>query len=105
MEMAMIGDKYLTRAFRLIGIETIEATSDDMARKKVEELVSKGECRIIFITENVTLELKALRENLIRAKRYYPLFVVIPDLEGPTTERVKEMYQLVNNAIGVKRSD
>lgn len=105
MEMVMVGDKYLASGFRLIGIETIEAATDDVAAKKVQELVNEGACKIILITEKVALKLKNLRENLIKTRRFYPVFVIIPDLEGPINERIRELRQLVNQAVGVKLGD
>jgi vacuolar-type H+-ATPase subunit F/Vma7 len=102
MEMVMVGDRYLASGFRLIGIDTMEVANDDQAAKKVEELVSEGKCKIIFITEKVALRLKALREGLLKARRFYPVFVVIPDFEGPMNVRTKELHQLVNQAIGAK---
>jgi len=105
IEMVMIGDKYLASGFRLIGIGTIEVANDDLAAKKVEELVFEGTCKIIFITEKVALKLKTLRENLIKTKRYYPVFVIIPDLGGPLKERIRELHQLVNQAVGINLGD
>jgi len=101
----MIGDKYLVSGFRLIGVDTIEVASDDLAAKKVEELVFEGKCKIIFVTEKVAVKLKTLREDLIKTRRFYPVFVIVPDFEGPLNERIKELHQLVNQAIGVKLGD
>ncbi len=102
MEIVLVGDKYLTSGFRLIGINTIEADDDEEAAKKVEELVLSGAFKIFLITEKVALRLRRLREDLLKARKFYPIFMVIPDLEGPINERIKELQQLVNQAIGVK---
>jgi vacuolar-type H+-ATPase subunit F/Vma7 len=102
MEMVMVGDKYLTGGFRLIGMEAIEVVDIDSAVEKVEELVYGEKCRIIVITEKVAAKLKALRQNLLKTRRFYPVFVVIPDFEGPLNERTKELHQLVNQSIGTK---
>lgn len=105
MDMVMIGDKYLAGGYRLIGIETIEVPNDDVAAKKVQELVFEGKFKIIFITEKVAVKLKNFREDLIKTRRSYPVFVIIPDLDGPLNERIKELRQLVNQAVGVKLGD
>jgi len=105
VDMVIVGDKYLVSGFRLVGIETIEVANDDLAAKKVESLVLEGKCKILFITEKVALKLKSLREDLIKTKRYYPVFVIIPDLEGSLHERIRELHQLVNQAVGVKLGD
>ena len=105
MDMVMIGDKYLAGGFRLIGINTIEVSNDDLAAKKVQELAFEGRFKIIFITEKVALKLRNLREDLIKTRRFYPVFVIIPDLEGALNERIRELRQLVNQAVGVKLGD
>lgn len=102
MEMVMVGDKYLASGFRLIGIETNEVTDDDAAAKKVGDIVSEGRYKIIIINERVALKTKALRDNLLMTKKPYPIFLIIPDFEGPLNERTKELHQLVDQAIGIK---
>lgn len=102
METVMVGDKYLASGFRLIGIETIEAIDDDDAAKKVEATVSEGKHKIVVISERVALKTKPLRDNLLTAKKAFPVFLVIPDFEGPRNERIKELRQLIDQAIGIK---
>jgi|SRR5271157_3635341 len=102
MSLIMIGDKYLACGFRLIGIDTIDAPSDDAAAEKVKIVVSEGKHEIIIISERVASKVKALRQSLIKARKPYPLFVIVPDFEGPIDERIGELYKLVNQATGVK---
>ena len=102
MEMVMVGDKYLASGFRLIGIETNEVTDDEAAAKKVEDIVLEGKCEIVIISERVALKIKTLRDSLLVAKKPYPIFLIIPDFQGPLNERIKELHQLVDRAIGVK---
>lgn len=68
------GNSYLAAAFRLIGIETVEAESENSAVAKVEQLVEKGECKILFLSERVALKLKELRERLLKDGGFYPDF-------------------------------
>jgi vacuolar-type H+-ATPase subunit F/Vma7 len=102
MGMVMVGDKYLASGFRLIGIETNEVTDDDAAAKKVENIVSEGKYEIVIISEKVALKIKTLRDGLLVAKKPYPIFLIIPDFQGPLHERIGELHQLVDKAIGVK---
>lgn len=102
MEMVMIGDKYLASGFRLIGIETNEVTDDDTAAKKVEDIVLEGKYEIVIISERVALKTKTLRDSLLAAKKPYPVFLIVPDFQGPLHERIKELHQLVDQAIGIK---
>ena len=102
MGMVMVGDKYLASGFRLIGIESNEVPDDDAAARKVEDIVSEGKHEIVIISERVAVKIKTLRDGLLAAKKPYPIFLIIPDFQGPLHERIKELHQLVNQAIGVK---
>jgi vacuolar-type H+-ATPase subunit F/Vma7 len=102
MEIVMVGDKYLASGFRLIGIETSEVTDDDAAAKKVESIILEGKHKIVIINEKVALKTKTLRDNLLTAKKPYPIFLIIPDFEGSLNERAKELHQLVDEAMGIK---
>lgn len=102
MGIVMIGDKYLATAYRLAGVKTIEADTEDSAVKKVNEVVSEGDYKIVIISERVSLKTKALRQSLLKAKRLYPMFVIVPDFDGVLDERTKELHQLVSQAVGVK---
>ena len=98
----MVGDKYLSSGFRLAGVETVTAENDDQAAKQVEKLMSEGTYKIIILTEKVAMKLKSLREDMLRTKRFYPVFVIVPDFSGTLNERQRELRQLVSQAIGVK---
>ena len=100
--MVMIGDKYLTSGFRLIGIESKEVVDDEAAAKTVEDLVVEGKYEIVIISESVAVKIRTLRDGLLAAKKPYPVFLIIPDFQGPLHERIKELHQLVDKAIGVK---
>jgi vacuolar-type H+-ATPase subunit F/Vma7 len=102
MEMAMVGDKYLASGFRLIGMETFEVADGDAAAKKVEDIVSERKYEIVVISERVALKTKTLRDRLLMSKEPYPVFLIIPDFRSPLNERVKELHQLVDQAMGIK---
>jgi vacuolar-type H+-ATPase subunit F/Vma7 len=102
MDIVMIGDKYLSSAFRLAGIEALEVEDEDSAVAKAEELVEEGKCKILLVTERIAKRLGELREKLLRQKKFYPVFVIIPDFGGALGERKMELAQLVNKSIGAK---
>jgi len=102
MEMVMVGDKYLASGFRLIGIESNEVADDDAAARKVEDIVSEGKYEIVIISERVAAKIRTLRDSLLAAKKPYPIFLIIPDFQGSHHERIKELHQLVDKAVGVK---
>jgi vacuolar-type H+-ATPase subunit F/Vma7 len=102
MDVMIVGDKYLTTLFRLIGIETREAENEDSAVAKAQEIIETGECKVLFVSERIAMRLKNMRENLLNERKVYPILVVIPGFEGVLGERKKELTQLVNRSIGIK---
>jgi vacuolar-type H+-ATPase subunit F/Vma7 len=102
MDVAIVGDRYLTVLFRLLGIETVGVEDPDSAVAKVKQLVEAEDCKVLIITERVASRLKALMETLVKERKNYPVFLVIPDFEGVLGERMKELSQLVNRSVGVK---
>ncbi|HUW48584.1 MAG TPA: V-type ATP synthase subunit F [Patescibacteria group bacterium] len=102
MDIVMIADKYLSSVFRLAGVEALEVEDEDSAVEKAEELVDEGNCKILLVTEKIAMQLGELREKLLRQKKFYPVFVIVPDFGGTLGERKKELTQLVNKSIGVK---
>jgi vacuolar-type H+-ATPase subunit F/Vma7 len=98
----MIGDKYLATCFRLAGVRTIITDSDDEAAERLTELVRNQEAEIAIITERVAIRLKAFREDLLKTGKSLPIFVIVPDFQGPLDERARELHELVNQAVGMK---
>ena len=97
-----MGDRYLTTLFRMVGIDAIEVEDPDSAFAKVKQVVEAGDYKVLLITERVASELRVLREALVKERKSYPVFLVIPDFEGILGERKKELSQLVNRSVGVK---
>jgi vacuolar-type H+-ATPase subunit F/Vma7 len=102
MDIVMVGDRYLTSLFRMVGIDVVEAEDEDSAVAKVQKIVDEESPKILFITEKVALRLKELREELLKEKRFYPVFVIIPDFEGTLGKRKEELREFVNKSMGVK---
>lgn len=102
MDIAVVGDRFLVNVFRLIGIEALETDDDKSAIAKIEEIAERQDPKIVLVAERVALKLKGLREKLLKERRFYPIFVVVPDFEGSLGERNRELRDFVNRSMGVK---
>lgn len=100
MKFYGIADEDTVRGLRLAGIEAHVATTDEQARIALNDLVSRPDCGIIIITEEVALRIQP-QVDVIRLERDRPLIVVIPGSEGPLPGR-KGLRQLVQEAVGVR---
>ena len=69
---------------------------------KLGEIVDSGSYKVIVLPESIAVKASKIREKVIKSGKYYPVFVIIPGFEGPLKERVNEIYQLINLAVGVK---
>jgi len=98
----MVGDKYLTSLFRIVGIDVVEAEDEDSAVAKVQKIVNEESAKILFISERVALRLKELREKLLKERKFYPVFVIIPDFDGVLGTRKEELLEFVNKSMGVQ---
>lgn len=102
MSVVAIGDRYTITALRLAGVEGREVNSVDEAEAVIDQLVKDGKCKVLLVPEDLAIKLKRKRNELIRERRYYPVFAIIPGLGGAIGERTNEIYQLISQAIGVK---
>jgi vacuolar-type H+-ATPase subunit F/Vma7 len=98
----MVGDKYLATCFRLAGVRTVITDNDDETARRLTELVENQEVEIAIITERVAMKLKAFRESLLKTGKSLPIFIIVPDFQGPLNERIRELRELVNRAVGMK---
>lgn len=102
MDVVMVGDKYLAICFRLAGVRTVTTDGDDETARILMGLVENQKAEIAIITERVAMKLKAFRENLLKTGKALPIFIIVPDFQGPLNERIHELRQLVNRAVGMK---
>ncbi len=102
MSIVAIGDRYTITALRLAGIEGKEVNNVHEAEEIIDQLVKDGKCKVLLVPEDLALKLKRKRNELIRERRYYPVFAIIPGFSGAVGERTNEIYQLISQAIGVK---
>ncbi len=101
MSIVAVGDKYLITGLRFAGIKGIEVREEE-APQKIKELVEEKKYKIIIIPESYALKIKGLRNELLRKGESYPIFAVVPGFEGSKKVRLNELYQLINEAVGVK---
>ena len=93
----------MTSIFRLAGADAIMAANDDFAAEQVKQIISKDDYKVIIVTEKVSSKLRETRDALLKERRAYPIFVVVPDFEeGALGLRAKELQDLVNRSVGVK---
>ena len=101
-KVAIIAEKYLATGYELAGIVAFPVESLDEAKSKLKEIMSTGEYRIILLPEKLASQLREERENPLEIGGVPSLFVIIPDFEGPTGERTKELHDIISKAVGVK---
>ena len=100
MSIVSIGDEFFVNNFRLVGVPGFVAKNEIEARNKIEELIKERKCKIVVIPESMAIKLKKDREKW--REGVYPIFAIVPGLEGPKGERLHELYFLVSQAVGVK---
>ncbi|MEM3383024.1 MAG: V-type ATP synthase subunit F [Nitrososphaerales archaeon] len=100
MNIVALGDDFFITNFRLAGVPGFVVNNEEEARNKIEEIIKEGKCKIVVISESMAIKLKKDREKW--RERVYPIFAIVPGLEGPKGERLHELYFLVSQAVGVK---
>ena len=71
------------------------------AEDVLELLVGEGKCKVVVVPEGLALELDHKRDELLRRGAVYPVFAVIPGMEG-VGERTNRLHRLVSQAVGAK---
>lgn len=99
MKFYCIADEDTVRGFRLAGIGTRVATTEEEARSAINETAGDPDYGVIIITEKVASLARPLVE-MIRMERDRPLIVEIPGPEGPLPGR-KSLREFVEEAVGV----
>ncbi|MCD6443749.1 hypothetical protein CW710_00070 [Candidatus Bathyarchaeota archaeon] len=102
MSIVAVGDRYFVLVFRLVGIRGREVSDEKEAEEEVKKLISNEECRVIILDERLAFRVKRLREEIMRKEKPYPIFVIVPGLEGSKGLRIQEMHNLIEQAIGVR---
>jgi len=100
MRVVFIGSKELACAYALIGIKPVVVKSKDEFLRKYDSLIN-SDVDIVVIEENLY---KCLREydKYRPGSQIKPVFVVVPGLHGSEGYRLKDLYNLISEAVGAK---
>ena len=102
MSVNALGDAYFVTALRTVGVEGNIVQSAKEAEDALDLLIAKGNCKVIVLPYKLAIELERKRDELSRRGLYYPVFVIIPGIDGATEERTHRLYDLVSQAVGAK---
>ncbi len=95
-KVAVMGDKDSVEGFRAIGMHAVVADKDN-ALAKLRELVELNYAAI-FITEELA---SCIPEVIQKYKeKTIPAIILIPGLKGNTGEGMRNIGELVKNAVG-----
>ncbi len=97
-KIAAFGEKDIMLIFKAIGIEVFPTNKNLKLEEQLEKLVKEGYA-IIFITENVALEINAVIKKYMN--KTLPSIVVIPGLGKKENFAVELLRQAVVRAMGV----
>jgi vacuolar-type H+-ATPase subunit F/Vma7 len=100
--VAIIADKFLAIGFRMAGVIAFPVKNEVEAAETIEKIVAENKYDVIIITENLSIALKKQREAILARERDRPVIAVIPDFNGPTGERLRELRTLVTQSVGAE---
>ncbi len=103
MSIVALGDKYFVTALRAVGVDGRVVHGTNEAENLVDILVKEAKCKIIIVSEKVASNLDRKRDELAKYEIQYPIFAVIPGLDGGIgKERTQRLYELISQAVGAK---
>ncbi len=102
MDIAVVGDRHVTSVFRLVGIHAVEVEDENSAVSGVRELAERSDVKVLFVTEKVATKIEDVRDKLLKENRSYPVFVIIPDFDGPLGYRKQQLHEFVNRSMGIR---
>ena len=100
--VAIIADKYLATGFRLAGVASFSVQNSEEASVTLQKLVAEDKYHVIIITEKLSAALKKERQDILARRKGRPVIAVIPDFEGSTGERLKELHNLISQSVGAE---
>jgi vacuolar-type H+-ATPase subunit F/Vma7 len=100
VSIVALGDEFFVTGYMMAGAKGVVVRDDATAKKKIEELMENDSCKVVIMSEELAIRLKEDREKW--RKRAYPVFAILPGLEGARGERLSELYSLVSLAVGAK---
>lgn len=97
-KIGIIGDRDSVLGFMALGFAVHEVTSSDEAADKLHELVRADEYAVIFITEDLALNIE---DDIARYKELpLPAITVIPGASGSTGYGMANIKSAVERAVG-----
>lgn len=96
-KMAIIGDGDSITVFKAAGVEAFPAENGTKAREMLRKAAK--ECKIIFITEELTRELGAYLKRF--DEEAYPVILTIPSKNGSTGYGTETLKNAMERALGV----
>jgi vacuolar-type H+-ATPase subunit F/Vma7 len=97
----VIGDSDMINGFKLVGVEGVEATSNDEAWQALTDTLTRRDVAIIIVSTVFSTQ-SSMRELIAktRRERKTPLIVEIPGSKGPSGEiRISDV---ISKTIGVR---
>jgi len=100
--VAILANKYLATGFRLAGVAAFPVHDEKEASATLERIVAEDKYDVIIITEKLSMALKRERQAILARRKGRPVIAVIPDFEGPTGERLRELHTLISQSVGAE---
>jgi vacuolar-type H+-ATPase subunit F/Vma7 len=101
-KIAIVADNYLATGFRLAGVASFPVRSEQEAATIFERIVAEDKYDVIIMTEKLSMALRKQREAILAKGEGRPVIAIIPDFEGPTGERLKELHTLISQSVGAE---
>jgi len=91
----------VSTAFKLVGAKAFPVSSPQEAREKLRRVL-EGEYKVVVLTEEVASMVKDERRRIAASGEVVPVFVVVPSFKGHENLRLKELHDLISQAVGAK---
>jgi vacuolar-type H+-ATPase subunit F/Vma7 len=101
-KIAIIADKYLATGFMLAGVAAFPVRDAQEAASEFERILAEDRFDVIILTERLAESLKNQREDVVARGRARPVVAVVPDFDGPTGERLRELHVLISQSVGAE---
>ncbi len=100
--MIFVGDEILATAFKLIGVESKVAFDIIDAEKIINKILDEAMADLLIIPEDLYEKLVERHFKFRREGKEKPILAVVPGLRGATGRRLKDIYNLISQAVGVR---
>jgi len=101
-KIAIIAEKYLATGFMLAGVTAFPVHDAKEAASEFQRILSEDKFDVIILTERLSEALKDQREAIVARGKARPVVAVVPDFEGPTGERLRELHTLISQSVGAE---